>query len=251
MKNSLIKSLIFLLIAIALPYLPFCQDSLIYEIQYDVTRVYPSPTISRKQLNEANSLLDLNKQYQSSWVKEYRTVEIKTINKGTKTIAITGDDTLSQEQKDNMNKADPGSSISVYVQYIPDNNLTHNDVKEMNFTFSVDPENEAKFPGGKQKLIQYLKDNGIEKISESNIHKDNLAAVKFTITEDGKVINAHVFSAAKDEKTDALLLEIICNMPDWEPAKYANGLKVKQEFVLMIGDMKSCVLNLLYVRVEN
>ena len=37
-------------------------------------------------------------------------------------------------------------------------------------------------------------------------------------------------------------------MPSWKPAAYANGMKVKQDFVLTVGDMTSCVVNLLNIR---
>ena len=93
--------------------------------------------------------------------------------------------------------------------------------------------------------------NAIDKISTS-FNKINLAAVKFTINEEGQIVDAHVFQSAyqpsKDEKIDELLLETICNMPSWEPAEYDNGIKVKQEFVLTVGDMESCVVNLLNIR---
>jgi len=37
-------------------------------------------------------------------------------------------------------------------------------------------------------------------------------------------------------------------MANWQPAEYANGLKVRQEFVLTIGDHRSCTINLLNIR---
>jgi TonB family protein len=147
-----------------------------------------------------------------------------------------------------MNKADVGTDISVKVQYIPDNTLKHNDVKEMTFSFVVDPESEATFYGGEQQLKKYLKEHGLEKISPANIKRYHLAAVKFTINEEGQVINAHVFESSKDEKVDKLLLDTISKMPRWKPAEYANGTKVKQEFVLLVGDMESCVINLVNIR---
>ncbi|MCP3932023.1 MAG: energy transducer TonB, partial [Bacteroidetes bacterium] len=120
--------------------------------------------------------------------------------------------------------------------------------KEINFTFFVEPENQAKFPGGQQQLKQYLKENLIDKISEAPFRKYQLAVVKFTIDEEGHIEEPRVFQTSEDEKTDELLLETICNMPSWKPAEYANRLKVKQEFVLTVGDMESCVVNLLNIR---
>ena len=78
----------------------------------------------------------------------------------------------------------------------------------------------------------------------------DLAAVKFTIDEAGRITDAHVFWPSKDEKTDALLLETICNMPNWKPAAYADGTTVKQEFVLTVGNMENCAIHLLNIRGE-
>jgi TonB family protein len=81
---------------------------------------------------------------------------------------------------------------------------------------------------------------------EENIY--NFVAIKFTIDEAGQIINAHIFQPSKDEDVDNLLLETICNMPNWKPAEYSNGKKVKQEFVLTVGNMENCMINLLNIR---
>ncbi|MFT4667667.1 MAG: hypothetical protein ACI9XB_004640 [Gammaproteobacteria bacterium] len=57
-----------------------------------------------------------------------------------------------------------------------------------------------------------------------------------------------MYNSSIDENVNELLLETIQNMPCWKPAEYANGLKVKQEFVLTVGNMESCVVNLLNIR---
>ena len=144
--------------------------------------------------------------------------------------------------------ADVRADITVKVLYMPENTLAHNDIKEINFTLTVDPVNEAQYPGGQLKLKQYLKENAIDKISDINIRRYNLVAVKFAINKEGQVVDVHVFETSKDEEMDELLLETICNMPKWKPAEYSNGIKIEQEFVLTVGDMESCVLGLLNTR---
>ena len=37
-------------------------------------------------------------------------------------------------------------------------------------------------------------------------------------------------------------------MPNWAPAQYRDGTRVNQDFVLTVGDMTSCKMNLLNVR---
>ena len=247
MKNIQDKLIILFFIALAFPRIASSQENLDFELSCDVNKIYPHISITKEKLAEAKTLIDLNARYESSWVKTYLSVEILTRYKGKVKKIMGKNDVLNQEQKDIMNMADVDTEISIKVRYMPDNTLKHNEVQEINFAFSVEPEKEAKYAGGEQQLKQYLKDNLIGKISVSSFRKHHLTAVKFTINEEGQIINSHVFESSSDKKMDQLLLETVCNMPNWTPAQYANGTKVKQEFVLTVGDMNSCVINLLNI----
>ncbi len=246
--NIMRYTILFLLfVAFLFPFPGISQDKISNELRFEVNRVNPSLSVTRDQLNEASTLMDLNKHYKPSWVREYHSVEVLTSHKGRIMSALNKSEVLSQEQKDNMYKADEGSEIFVDVHYIPENTLKQNESKRLDFSFTVDPENDALYSGGKQTLMQYLKESAIEKVSGTNFDKSILAAVKFTVNEDGRVEDAHLFETSKDEKIDKLLLEAICNMPNWVPAAYNSGLKVKQEFVLTVGNLESCLIPLLNI----
>lgn len=255
MKNIQNKLIALFFIVLAFPNPGSSQDSLTNELRYEVNRIYPFVSISKEKLNEAHTLTDLSNEpnelnlyYKPSWIKEYISVEIFTNYKGKTRKALSKNDTLSQEQKDIMKMADVGTGISVKVRYIPENTLIHNDIKELDFSFTVDPESEAAYSGGQQQLKQYLKEKAIDKIPAGSFKNYDLAAVKFTISEEGEIIDAHVFETSKDENLDELLLETIRNMPCWIPAEYSNGTKIKQEFVLTVGNMENCMVNLLNIR---
>ncbi len=251
MKNIQHKLIALLFIALALPYPASSQGSSAFEPEYEVNRIYPYISITEEKLNSVQTLIDINEHYKSSWIREYISVEISASYEGRTKKAISKNETLSQEQKDLINMADLGTDIAVKVQYMPENALKNNDIKEMPFTFTIDPKSDAKYPGGQQQLKQYLKDNAMAKIPDSNFKRYNLTALKFTINEEGQIIDAHVFETSKDKKIDDLLLEAISNMPSWKPAEYANGTKAKQDFVLTVGDHESCVINLLNIRKDN
>ncbi|MBK7871749.1 MAG: energy transducer TonB [Saprospiraceae bacterium] len=248
MKNIHYKLIALLFIAFAFPYAGSSQNSSVNELQYEVNRIYPYISITKEKLKEAHTLIDLNKDYKSSWIRAYISVEILTSYKGKIRKAVSKNATLSQEQKDMIHTADAGTDISVKVQYLPENTLKYNDIKEMDFTLTVNPDNEAIYPGGQQELKQYLKETAIDNIPEGSFKGYELAAVKFTIDEEGQIMDAHLFWSSKNEKIDKLLLETIRNMPNWKPAAYANGRKVKQEFVFTVGNMESCVIPLLNIR---
>lgn len=252
MKNIWYQLILFLFIALTLPHLVFSQDNQSFELDYKVNRVYPSLSITKQQLHEARTLLDINEYYKPSWVKTYISVEVSASHQGKIKKAVGKSNTLNQAQKNLMNTVDAGTDISVQIDYIPNNNLTHNDPKETNFTFIVEPENEATYSSGVQQLKQYLKENVADKISDEVFEIYRLTAVKFAVDEAGQIVDAHIFESPaqtfRDTKTEEFLLEAVCNMPNWTPAQYANGMKVKQEFVLTAGDHRSCLINLLNIR---
>lgn len=223
------------------------QDTQIGDFEYDVHINYPSISLTRASLESAQSISDLNKYYKPSWVKKYISVEIIAQIDGEFTTALSQDNKLNTEQKDIMNKADVGTDIAVNVQYIPDNTLKHNDPQEFNFTFTLNPDNNAHFIGGQEQLETYLKQKAIDKIPEDLFSGYKLAAVKFTVSDQGEIIDAHNFWTSEDDAIDALLYETICTMPPWKPASYNNKTKVNQDFVLTVGNMESCVVNMLNI----
>jgi len=167
MKNIHYQLIVLLFIALAFPQLGASQDDSTFELNYEVNRIYPPLSITKEKLNEAGTLTDINKYYKPSWVKEYISVEVLANCEGQIRKAMSKNDTFSQAQKDIMKAADEGTDISVKVQYIPDNNLKYNNAKELPFTFIVEPESEARYPGGQQQLKQYLKENTRDKISDT------------------------------------------------------------------------------------
>jgi hypothetical protein len=99
-------------------------------------------------------------------------------------------------------------------------------------------------------MNQYLKENLVDKMPSAKLKQYQLAAATFTVDAEGFVTDPKIFWSSEDEILDALLIETICNMPNWMPAEFSNGTNVKQEFVLTLGDMQSCVVPLLNIRLN-
>ncbi len=248
MKNSLYKLILICFLSFACTDFVIAQENSDYNFEYKVSKVLPPLSIPRAQLKEARTLIDLNRYYKSSWIRSYHSVEISAKIEGELKTASGEDNILLPEQIALIEQADLGTDIAVKVKYMPENNLVKNDLKEMNFSFTIDPEIEASYSGGPQQLDQYLATKGLDKIPNTAIQQYNLAAVKFVVNEKGQIIDAEIKETSKDEQVDQLLLKTICDMPDWTPATYADGSKVRQEFVLTVGDHTSCVVNLLNIR---
>ena len=248
MKNKFLLILLIFNIVFSLPATVFSQKSLDFELTCQVHTVYPPLAISRQNLEEANSIGDLNKFFKLSWIKEFIGVEIKANYQGKSEKVISNNELITIEQKELMGKADYGTDISIDVLYMPNNTLSHKEEKVFDFTFVIDPDHPATFIGGDEALNQYLQDSVITKIDKSSFKKYGLTAVNFTINEEGIIVDATMFESSKDKQIDALLLDAVRNMPCWQAASYADGTKVKQKMVLAIGDRSSCVVNLLNIR---
>lgn len=248
--NKFIAILVMAFVAISIfPKNGYSQQNAEEGIWFDVMRVFPTPTLKRDTLEEAKTIVDLNKYYKPIWIREFVSVEVSTINDGETNIAIGKNDVLTEEQKTNMETADALSEIFVIVKYMPENTLKNNEPKTFDFSFSVDAEKQASCAAGKDQLIDYIREKAVSKIDSDLFEgKYNIAAVKFAIDIHGQVVDAHVFESSNDEKVDKLLLETICDLPAWAPATFANGLKTQQEFVLAVGNKESCSMNLLYVK---
>lgn len=225
------------------------QENQSADLKFEVNKIYPYLSISEKQLQEAQTLLDLHEKYPSSWIKDYISVSIQTVHQG-KTRKASGDTAeLNDAQKRNLVSADRAPGIEVEVHYIPNNHLSQNEPKVLHFKVGIIPKKSATYIGGIEKLNPYLVQNAIENIPPSRFKDFDLATILFTVNTSGAITEAQVFQSVyntrQDQEIDQLLLEAIRNMPNWQPAEYLDGTKVKQAFAFTVGNHESCLINLL------
>jgi hypothetical protein len=249
MKNILVRLFVVILFVSVMPNIGVSQATNVDGVWFDVMRVYPNPTLEREPLIASKKVVDIHKYFKSSWVREYISVDVLATVNGKEKKASSKTNVLTEEQKQTMEMADIGSEISVFVHYIPENTLKNNEPKVFDFSFFVDAENEARYLKGKTQLKHYLSERAISKIDkELFVGNYKLAAVKFAVDEDGRIVDAYVSNSSDDKKVDSILLDAVCNMPSWKPAEYTNGQKTKQSFVLVVGSKESCSMNLLNLK---
>jgi len=114
-------------------------------LSYSLNSVMVPLSISKATLEEAKSIMDINGNFNPDWVKEYISVEIVTSHEGLSKKSTSTDATLTPDQKSQLLQSDVATEITVNVNYMPNNNLSKNDPKEMNFSFLVNPEIKAAF----------------------------------------------------------------------------------------------------------
>ena len=232
------------LLSIGCAFNSFAQNAL----KFEINKVLPFISIQEDKLDKINTLTDLNKRYPTSWVKEYISVEISAYKNGIQTTALGTSDVLNHAQKELIQLADRSSDIAVRVTYLPENSLKNNTVKEYDFKATIMPDQNATYSEGEAQLIQYMQESSMVNIEAGSFTGYDLTAIKFTITEQGLVSDIQVAMPSKDTKIDEMLVASISKMPNWKPAAFSNGLKVKQNFVLTIGNMENCMVNLLNIR---
>ncbi|MEM7040026.1 MAG: energy transducer TonB [Bacteroidota bacterium] len=225
-------SLIFILLATT----SFAQHNYfdVFGTHY-ITNSGPYFLVTLDTLNDAQRLEDINARFPTKWVDRFLSVEITATTNGITRQAISTDDQLTVQQMGLLKSAGPDTEVSVKVNYIPENSLQDNPPRQMDFGLKMLPIVEAKFPGGTTDLKSYLKQNTLDKIDDTDFEKIKLAAVRFDIDENGKVARAQLLESSADQQVDQMMLDVICNMPTWKPAKNAAGESISQEFEFRLG----------------
>lgn len=248
MRRAFAKTALLFFAVFSFVLLAFSQDTLLQAPAFEVNRMLPFVSINYAQLTEANTLLDINPRYDADWVKKYQSVEVTTIQQGKVLTKVGTDGTLTIAQKKQLAAADLGTEISVHVRYMPENTLKHNELQEMSFSFVVEADHDAKYVGGEAQLKSYLFENAIQHLSAESFGEWGMSAVIFSIDDEGYVGEVEAVTPVQDSAISSLLVATVCNMPQWIPAQYNNGLTVEQRFALTVGNQENCKINLLNTR---
>ena len=236
-----------LLFAIILPLAGKAQGDAATPLHFEVNRVYPYIYTTPAQLPHIQTLAELNPHYKPAWVRAYYSVEVSGSKGGKMIQAISPNDQLTKAQKALIASADPGTALNVRIHYLPENTLVHNEAKVMEFSFTLEPGQPVTYPGGVAKLNAYLAANAIGSIPPVTFTGYDLAAVKFTVASSGEIVDVELFNSAQRPVVESRLLKAIQHMPCWHPATYADGTTVAQEFVLTVGNMENCMVQLLNI----
>ncbi len=220
---------------IALLLSSFFLNGFSQDLMYEVRGKYDKP-VKKETLMEAQLLSDFIAGYPSSWVKDYISVELLTKENGDTHKALSLSETLSDDQKTILNKADYLTDIEINVWYKYPNAVTDKlENRNMFVKMTVIPEVEAEFMGGYKQLKRYLKRQMIDRIIKNTPDEFQTGKVVFMVNEQGKITNAEIGLSTGDKKTDMLLLKTISKMPNWKPAQNAKGENVKQKFEFSMG----------------
>jgi TonB family protein len=221
------------------------EANLIYEIMPQFSRYFVLPYNDRSQFDKQVITIYpqayMFPQDNYNYLFNYVAVEISAICDGKVITSVSKNDTLTAAQKDILNTADLGNDISIKIKFnykngAIDSHGTTCKINEGEYSVTVIPQTEAEYPGGFKQFTQYFTKNVFNKMPEQpNTEKIQQAVLKFTIDEEGQIVNARISKTSTDPKIDGIILEATNKMPRWVPAQNAKGLKIKQEFSIPFG----------------
>lgn len=208
---------------------------------YGLRPTYKRP-IQKEVLEKARSLMDIIPDYPIHWIADYVSVEVLATGHGKNRKALGTNVVLNAEQKNILSTANLDDDVEINVNYRTHNVVTGAPTNSgMHVVFRIVPETEAEFVGGDAALKEYMREKGIDKISEKIPAGFKQVLVRFTVNEQGKTADAYISVSSGSDKIDQLILDSIKNMPKWKPAENAKGEKVKQEFEFIAGQtMDGC-----------
>ena len=191
--------------------------------------------VNKTALAGAKTLADFCPGYPTHWVSDYISAQITIISRGKEAAYQARNDTLTPEQKQALAQADLGSQIKIEVKHRYQNPVTRAmSEQKMMFENTVVPEKEAAFPGGKEALANWLKTNKIEAILSHTLPETDPLQVAFFVTETGEIAGLNVVGVA-NQKLGYQLMDLLRTMPRWQPAENSKREKVKQAFLLVVG----------------
>ena len=209
-------------------------------IDFVVQGRYQHPVLEEK-IRQARNLSDIIPYYPSGWISQYESVVLSTVTDDKTLAAVGSDDKLTPEQLALLQSAGLGTEIAIEIQYRYFNDITRQfEDRQLSYSSTIVPETEAEFPGGDERLTQYVKGNAIDRLSEVNMASLQQTVVRFTVDEQGGVANAEVSQSSGDPEVDKMFLEAIDDMPEWQPARDAEGINVPQDFQLTVWKNDGC-----------
>lgn len=210
------------------------------DLFYAVGGAY-SRSIRKSELQNSKTLSDFIEGYPANWISAYISVEVSGKNNGVKTSLWSKSDVLSGEQIKMLTDLDIGTEVVVKVKYNTKNIITNAlEESEMNVSLTIIPEVEAEYIGGYENMIAYLKESSSGKIAMIGDNGVQPSVLGFSIDKNGKADDIKLIKKSGNIEIDNLLIELIKNMPKWNPAKNLRGESVSQQFNFRVGKVDGC-----------
>jgi len=240
-KRISLLSIVFLALSLmAFSYLNKKNSTPDVDLLYKVESRFTT-TVTQEQLANAISIVDILPVKETSSIVSYQDVSLSIVDDNAKhTHETPGDnDLLTHAQKILLSSVENTDNIHIKADIKRD--LFAFDplrVDLLTYFISVIPAVEARYEGGEEELIAYLRKSTKEEASIIRREKLQPGKVSFIITPTGAIEDVRLTSTCGYSNVDKTLEAAITNMPaKWTPAQNAQGESVAQKFTFFFGLM--------------
>ncbi|MBT8255346.1 MAG: energy transducer TonB [Bacteroidia bacterium] len=197
--------------------------------------------IKKTDLAKARSFSDFIAEEHANRITYYTFVSVIVLNGDEKTkIRETGNDgDLTAAQIKLLQSFDHSSNLMVWADY-QEHEFHTGELQFSTWTpyLTVVPETQATYNGGKDVLMDFLKEKSKEFIAHVDEDKLKPAKLLFTVTSEGSVTNVSLDRSSNYTDVDQNMIELITKTAgNWEPAKDEAGNKVDQVLTVSFGLM--------------
>lgn len=204
------------------------------DLVYSIRHRYTKP-LTEEQAQNAADLSDLIPHYPSKWIDKYHYTSVSVREGGEYTVAKGKDSKLTEEQREVVKNVKPGQEIKFTVEYVQANEATKEpEDHRMDLSMTIVPMKEASWLSPEE-MATYLKEKSDDVVSSKNVRIEQQTAIDFTINSEGKAESLELKSSSGFEEIDQAFMEIIRDMPAWDPALDNEGNPIEQDFVLFFG----------------
>lgn len=196
-----------------------------------------SNTITREALIKATKVDDLISADAMNYVESMWDVKLSVISSKKNPIEKGDDRVLTEEQLDILQSLEYNTECNITALCIlkdrESGQLTEGYFDDY---FTVTPEKEANYKGGKDAITDYLRSKSSELTKKAKQKKLEVGMIRFVVTKEGAIADASLDSSCGYSAIDEALLKLVMEMPKkWSPAENAIGENVDQEFVFFYG----------------
>lgn len=197
-------------------------------------------TITKENLHEAKSVVDIYPSRATEFALEFNSIELHVNQNGEETMEYGENEDLNDAQLNLIKTTGYHTNLQLnsYVQLKnPTSGLL--ETKHLTYAISVVPEKQAQYLEGQNELYKHIRENTASHTAVYNpsVYHYQPGKVRFTITAEGTLVDAKLTSTSGYDELDELLLELVNSLPaNWEPAMNAKGERVDQQLVLFFGN---------------
>lgn len=193
--------------------------------------------LSLEQIRAAKSINDLIPDNKGKIFHSFENVQVSVFGESGEITKASNGKMLSEAQLALLKTLKYSSDFNIHAQCKRIIEGEENAIDyDLVYYITVVPEQQAEHVDGKEKLIEYLRKNSINRTSE--IGKDELQSgmLHFVVSTEGSIENIRMASSCGLESLDEKMKELILSTSgQWESARNAKSEAVEQELVFFYG----------------